>query len=99
MVRVALAALRLACVVVLYIFLYRVCRVLVLDASSDGASHSTSIEQVFNHRSAEDSPDAGDDVVWWHAILDGVRDIGWFLPMGLVLTVTSSYFTDVTLWL
>jgi hypothetical protein len=64
MVRVALAAFRLACVVVLYIFLYRVCRVLVLDASSDGASHSTSIEQVFNHRSAEDSPDAGvDDVV------------------------------------
>lgn len=61
MVRVALAAFRLACVAALYIFLYRVCRALVLDASIDGASHSTCIEQVFQHQSAADSSDANVD--------------------------------------
>jgi hypothetical protein len=62
MVRVALAAFRLTCVAALYIFLYRVCRALVFDASIDGASPFTCVEQVVKDQSVADSPDSDVDV-------------------------------------
>ncbi|MDD2200890.1 MAG: hypothetical protein PHP20_01790 [Firmicutes bacterium] len=64
MVRVALAAFRLACVAALYMFLYYVCRALVLDASIDGRSHYTCVQQLFKDPSAADLPDVDvDDIV------------------------------------